>query len=213
VPSCSGWQGGWTSAWFRCDFFVLAELLLADSRDHSVLPFQGSDTCDAKRAVAGSLTFQTTTVKTETSESSGSSGGGGTRGSAPNDEPGASKIDEACRLSQKVRDYEDLIPDLHLQIESLRQELQQERERCAALEARHSDQRQKLKANVLTAQQTVADLTSQNNRLKERLQVCGVVQSFAILPLLLGVRPFLRYVYIYIYITAPQAPDPLCTLT
>jgi small-conductance mechanosensitive channel len=87
-------------------------------------------------------------------------------------------------LSQKLKDCEEIIPDLYLEIESLRRTLQQEQEHRAALEeargegekaraaqeARHTEECKRVKAALLAAEQTAADLTSQSARLKERLQ-------------------------------------------
>ena len=80
-------------------------------------------------------------------------------------------LGEPKGASTLLKEYEELIPDLYLEIESLRAELDQERKHHAAQRLQILEEHTKLQAEVLAANETVQHLTCHNRQLQDQLDV------------------------------------------
>ena len=79
-------------------------------------------------------------------------------------------VGEPKGASTLLKEYEELIPDLYLEIESLRAELDQEREQHAAQRMQMLEEHKKVQA-VLAANETVQHLTCHNRQQQDKLDL------------------------------------------
>ena len=82
---------------------------------------------------------------------------------------GAPGLGAPTRASTLLAEYEELIPDLYLEIESLRAVLEQERERHAAQGARMLEERKVMQAEAHAAKETLQHVTRCNRELQAQL--------------------------------------------